>query len=125
MQGGSESRQRATRRTLIRVLETVLRLLHPITPFITAELWETVAVIAGRKVAGSADSIVVAAYPKPQLERVDPEADAWVARLKGVVGVCRALRSEMLLSPAARVPLYVHGDAGFIAGPWAATRLYP
>ena len=111
---GDAARQRAARRTLIRVLETVLRLLHPVTPFITAELWETVAVVAGRKVAGSGDSIVVAPYPQAQLDKVDPKADAWVVRLKAIVGVCRTLRSEMALSPAARVPLYVHGDAGFI-----------
>ena len=114
LQGGSEPQQRATRRTLLRVLETVLRLLHPITPFITAELWETVAVVAGRKPAGGTDTIVVAAYPQAQLERVDTAADAWVARLKGMVGACRSLRSEMGLSPAARVPLYAHGDAAFI-----------
>jgi valyl-tRNA synthetase len=115
LQSGAEPTQRATRRTLLRVLESVLRLLHPIAPFITAELWETVAVAAGRKAAGAADSIVVAAYPKAQLDRVDAKADAWMAKLKGVVGACRALRSEMSLSPAARVPLYVHGDADFIA----------
>jgi valyl-tRNA synthetase len=114
LQTGSEAQQRATRRTLLRVLETVLRLLHPIAPFITAELWETVAVVAGRKAAGSDASIVVAPYPHAQLDRVDPGADAWVARLKAIVGVCRALRSEMTLSPATRVPLYVHGDAAFI-----------
>ena len=111
-EAGNEPRQRATRRTLIRVLETVLRLMHPIMPFITAELWETVATVAGRKAPGA--SIVTAAYPKAQLERVDAKADAWVANLKGVVGACRALRSEMSLSPATRVPLYVIGDATFI-----------
>jgi len=115
LQGGSEAQQRATRRTLLRVLETVLRLLHPVTPFITAELWETVAIVSGRKAAGDSTSIVVAPYPQARLERIAPEADAWMARLKSVVGVCRALRSEMLLSPAARVPLYAHGDAVFIA----------
>ena len=77
--GGSEAQQRATRRTLIRTLETVLRLLHPMAPFITAELWDTVAVVAGRKAAGSTDSIVTAAYPQAQLEKVDPAADAWMA----------------------------------------------
>jgi valyl-tRNA synthetase len=87
-------------------------LMHPIMPFITAELWETVATVAGRKAPGA--SILTAAYPKAQLERVDAKADAWVAKLKGVVGACRALRSEMSLSPATRVPLYVIGDATFI-----------
>ena len=86
LQSGSEAEQRATRRTLLRVLETVLRLLHPITPFITAELWERVAVVAGRKVDGTEHGIVRAPYPKAQLERVDPKADAWVAKLKAIVG---------------------------------------
>ena len=110
-----ESDQRATRRTLLRVLETVLRLMHPITPFITAELWETVAAAAGRKPANDVHGIVVAAYPKAQLERVDPVADAWVAKLKTVVGSCRNLRSEMTLPPGERVPLNALGDGDFIA----------
>ncbi len=112
IQIGTEAQQRATRRTLIRVLETVLRLMHPAMPFITAELWEAVAPAAGRKADGA--SIVTAAYPKAQLDRVDASADAWVAKLKSVVGTCRTLRSEMGLSPAARVPLYVIGDATFV-----------
>ena len=114
VQTGDEAAQRATRRTLIRVLETVLRLLHPITPFITAELWERVAVVAQRKVAGSADSLVTAPYPEAQLERIDANADAWVAQLKGMVGACRRLRSEMSLSPDKRVPLMALGDAAFV-----------
>jgi valyl-tRNA synthetase len=115
IQTGTAEQQRATRRTLIRVLETVLRLLHPITPFITAELWERVAPVAGRKVAGSELSLVTAAYPQPQLERVDAQADAGVARLKALVGSCRNLRGEMSLSPAERVPLYTFGDEGFVS----------
>ena len=113
IQSGTEAQQRATRRTLIRVLETVLRLMHPVMPFITAELWETVASVAGRKSDGA--SIVTAAYPKAQLDRIDAASDAWVAKLKTVVGASRTLRSEMNLSPAARVPLYVIGDDAFIA----------
>ncbi len=112
---GSQAGQRATRRTLLRVLETVLRLLHPIVPFITAELWQVVAVAAGRKAADSADTIVTAAYPQAQLERVDAAADAWVAQLKAVVGTCRNLRSEMGLNPGERVPLITHGDSAFMA----------
>ncbi|HEX7439410.1 MAG TPA: valine--tRNA ligase [Caldimonas sp.] len=114
IQGRDDAARRATRRTLIRVLETVLRLMHPVTPFITAELWERVAPVAGRSVAGPTPGIVVAPYPKPQLEKIDPDADAWVAKLKAIVGSCRNLRSEMKLSPAERVPLYACGDAGFV-----------
>lgn len=111
---GDEARQRATRRTLIRTLETVLRLLHPIAPFITAELWEAVAPVAGRKQAGSSETVASAAYPQAQLDRVDEKAIAHVAQLKAVVGVTRNLRGEMGLSPAERVPLYAMGDAAFI-----------
>jgi valyl-tRNA synthetase len=114
LQSGGAAEQRATRRTLIRTLESVLRLLHPITPFITAELWERVAVVAGRKAEGSAEGVATAAYPQAQLDRIDPASDEWMARLKAVVGACRALRSEMKLSPADRMPLLVHGDADFV-----------
>ncbi|MEO8125401.1 MAG: class I tRNA ligase family protein, partial [Burkholderiales bacterium] len=115
LQTGAAPDLRATRATLLRVLEAVLRLLHPIAPFISAELWETVAVAAGRKAQGSTDSIVVAPYPRAQPDRIDPAADAWIAQLKGMVGACRALRSEMGLAPGARVPLCVHGEAAFVA----------
>ncbi|MBE0548621.1 MAG: valine--tRNA ligase [Rubrivivax sp.] len=113
--GGSQAEQRATRRTLIRTLETVLRLLHPIAPFITAELWDTVAVVAGRRQPGAADSIVTAAYPQAQLAKIDPAADLWMTRLKAVVAECRRLRSEMGLNPGERVPLLTLGDEVFVA----------
>ena len=111
---GDEGAARATRRTLIRTLETVLRALHPLMPFITAELWETVAVVAGRKQPGDDLSIVLAAYPQAQLEKVDPLADAWVARLKTVAAEVRRLRSEMALAPSDKVPLLTLGDAAFV-----------
>jgi valyl-tRNA synthetase len=122
IQQGDAAQQRATRRTLIRVLETILRLLHPIMPFITAELWEKVAPIAGRKTntplalweRGRDEGIVLAPYPQPQPERIDATADAWVAQLKSIVGACRNLRAEMSLSPAERVPLQTLGDPDFI-----------
>ena len=111
---GNAGAQRATRFTLIRVLETVLRLLHPIVPFITAELWERVAPVAGKKPVGSSAGIVLAPYPQAQPERIDPAAEAWMAKLKGLVGACRQLRAEMNLSPAKRVPLVTLGDHDFV-----------
>jgi valyl-tRNA synthetase len=114
IQTGDEAAQRSTRRTLIRVLEAVLRLLHPITPFITAELWERVAPVAGKKSAGADQSIVNAPYPVAQPERIDAQADAWMAKLKALVGTCRNLRGEMSLSPAQRVPLHTLGDTAFV-----------
>jgi valyl-tRNA synthetase len=71
------------------VLETVLRLLHPITPFITAELWQRWpwSPAARRRAVPTPSS---PRYPQAQLERIDAAADAWVAQLKAVVGTCRA-----------------------------------
>ncbi|MFM2403359.1 MAG: hypothetical protein RL223_1239, partial [Pseudomonadota bacterium] len=108
---GDEAAARATRRTLIRVLETVLRLLHPIAPFITAELWATVAPVAGRKDPASTETLASVAYPVAQPAKIDETAEAWVARLQAVVATCRSLRSEMGLSPAERVPLFIAGEA--------------
>jgi valyl-tRNA synthetase len=111
--GGDASQQRAARRTLIRALETVLRLLHPLAPFITAELWDKVAPVAGR-VSTHAAGVMVAPYPVAQPERIDAKADAWMAQCKAVVGACRNLRSEMALSPGDKRPLMTIGDAAFI-----------
>ncbi|MBP5988761.1 MAG: valine--tRNA ligase [Piscinibacter sp.] len=108
---GTPEQQRATRRTLIRVLEAALRLLHPITPFITAELWEKVAPVAGKH---DARGIVAAPYPQAQPQNIDAAADAWMGKLKELAGACRALRSEMSLSPAQRVPLRAIGDQVFL-----------
>jgi valyl-tRNA synthetase len=110
IQTGDEAQQRATRRTLIRTLEAILRLAHPITPFITEELWQKVAPVAGR---GGA-SVSVAAYPVSQPERIDEGSIAHVAKLKGLVDSCRNLRGEMGVSPAQRLPLYVLGDTPFM-----------
>jgi valyl-tRNA synthetase len=112
---GGQAEQRATRRTLIRTLETVLRLLHPIAPFITAELWDAVAPVAGRKAPGSAETVASAPYPSAQPDKIDPAADAWMAQFKALALAVRSLRGEMNLSPAERVPLLVAGDAGFAA----------
>jgi valyl-tRNA synthetase len=110
IQTGDAAEQRATRRTLIRTLEAVLRLAHPIIPFITEELWQKVAPVAG--LAG--ESVSIARYPEAQMNKVDPQAIASVEQLKALVDACRNLRGEMNVSPSTRMPLYALGDADFM-----------
>jgi valyl-tRNA synthetase len=110
LQNGSPAQQRATRRTLLRVLETILRLAHPVMPFITEELWQTVGSMSGR----TGPSIMLEAYPKSQPNKIDAESEAWVALLKEAVDACRSLRGEMSISPALRVPLIAAGNAAVL-----------
>ena len=114
IQNGTPEQQRATRRTLLRVLETVLRLAHPIIPFITEALWQKVAPLTDAYPHGAAEgaaSIMVQPYPRAREAKIDETAERWAAGLKAAVDTCRNLRGEMNLSPATKVPLLVHGDA--------------
>ncbi|WP_028601663.1 valine--tRNA ligase [Ottowia thiooxydans] len=110
IQTGDAQQQRATRGTLVRVLEAILRLAHPIIPFVTEALWQAVAPVAGKV----GDSIAVAPYPLAQAANIDTAAEDEVAQLKRVVEACRNLRGEMGVSPAQRMPLFVLGDTKFM-----------
>ncbi|AXS79375.1 valine--tRNA ligase [Dechloromonas sp. HYN0024] len=112
IQTGNDAQQRGARRTLVRTLEAILRLAHPLIPFITEELWQTVAPIAGRK---THDSIMLAAYPRAEAYKIDPASEAKVERLKALAYACRNLRGEMNVSPALRMPLLVAGGGAEIS----------
>ena len=108
---GDHAAARGTRSLLVRELEATLRLAHPFIPFITEELWQTVAPLAGK----SGATISTQPFPRANFDRVDAAADARMALLKEIVVACRALRGEMKLSPAQRVPLIAAGDAALLA----------
>jgi len=103
LQNGTLDEQRGTRRTLVRVLEAVLRLAHPLIPFITEELWQHVAPLAGK----SGSTIMLAPYPESQPEKIDADAEAKAVFLRQFIDGVRELRSEAKLQPGERVPLLV------------------
>lgn len=108
IQTGCPTTQRTTRRTLVRVLEAILRLLHPIMPFITEELWQTVAPLANAK---HSDSIMLAAYPEADPEKIVPAAFDKMASLKDLADEVRKLRGEMGIAPNVKAPLFVEGGS--------------
>ena len=107
IQHGTEGQQRATRHTLLRVLEVVLRLAHPIIPFVTEALWQSVAPLAGVDMAPDGSSIMMQSYPIANPAKIDEQAEAWMQQLKALTDATRNLRGEMQISPSVRVPLIV------------------
>ena len=115
LQTGTPAQQRATRRTLLRVLETILRMAHPLIPFITETLWQTVGPKVGKELAKQdKQTIALQPYPVAQLDKIDEQSEAWVAQIKSIVDACRNLRGEMQVSPALKVPLWISGPPDFL-----------
>jgi valyl-tRNA synthetase len=115
LQHGTPAQQRATRRTLLRVLETILRLAHPIIPFITEELWQTIGPKSGKALIDQpSQSIALQPYPVSQSDKIDTASEAWMGEVKAIIDACRNLRGEMQISPAQRVPLWISGDGTFL-----------
>ena len=104
LQTGCASRQRATRHTLLRVLEAALRLLHPIIPFITEELWQTVAPMCDAK---TVDSIMLARFPEADREQIVQTTFEQMTVLQDLIGAVRNLRGEMGIQPNVKAPLFV------------------
>ena len=107
LRGDNDSAKRGTRRTLLRVLETILRLLHPLMPFVTEDLWQRVAPLAGK--AGK--TIMLQPYPAAQPEKIDEAAEADVEWLKAFILGVRQIRSGMDISPKITLPLLVQDAA--------------
>jgi valyl-tRNA synthetase len=97
---GADAEKAETRATLVHVLETALRALHPYMPFITEELWQKLP-----RPASSPPSIAIATYPTAKDGRPDADADRRMSVVMGAIGAARAVRSEHAVHPAAKVPL--------------------
>jgi valyl-tRNA synthetase len=108
----SEEAKRGTRQTLVRVLETTLRLAHPMMPFITEEIWQRIAPLSGAiKNAEEASTIMLQAFPQPDPSKHDGAAEDDIQWIKQVIIAVRNIRGEMDISPGKKLPLYLHNGA--------------
>lgn len=102
----SEERKAEVRRVLLATLESSLRLLHPLMPFLTEEIWQTVAPMIGKKAVGRDDTtIMLAAFPQPEDAKINEQAEADMTWLQGLIGAVRNIRGEMGLGNARLLPV--------------------
>ena len=104
--------RRGTKRTLLGILESMLRMIHPIMPFISEEIWQIIA----KKIGIQGDTIMLQKYPVARQEKIDNDSIEWMTTLKTMVEECRKLRGEMNISPAEKVPLIMIGNEEKIMG---------
>jgi len=100
-ENASSDVKRGTRRTLVRVLEAILRLAHPIMPFITEEIWQSIKDLAARE----GDTIMLQPFPAPDENKIDEKAEADIEWLKGVIVGVRNIRGEMNIAPGKPLPV--------------------
>ncbi|MDB2554982.1 valine--tRNA ligase [Porticoccaceae bacterium] len=111
-ENGDPAIQKGTRRTLVRVLEATLRLAHPMLPFITEEIWQNIAPLAGIGLNPEGDTIMLQPFPVADQSHIDAQADADIDWVKNVIVGVRNVRGEMNISPAKALPIYMaRGDA--------------
>jgi valyl-tRNA synthetase len=106
-ENGDSAMQKGTRRTLVRVLETILRLAHPMLPFITEEIWQNIAPLAGVTLNPKGDTIMLQPYPVADTAFIDEQANADIEWVKNVIVGVRNVRGEMNISPAKALPIYL------------------
>ncbi|MBE2168897.1 MULTISPECIES: valine--tRNA ligase [Cobetia] len=114
--------KRGTRRTLVRALETILRLIHPMMPFISEEIWQRIAPHAGKPVEG--ESIMSQAWPQAEADRIDEQAIRDIEWLKGIIIAIRNVRGELNLSPAKPLEVFLQNGAAGDAERLEANRLF-
>jgi len=102
----SEATIRGTKRTLLGLLENILKMVHPMMPFISEEIWQ----IISQKTGTHSETIMLQSYPLFREKKIDKDAEAWIQTLKNMVEECRKLRGEMSISPAEKVPLLIIGN---------------
>ena len=111
-ENGDPAIQKGTRRILVRVLEAILRLAHPMLPFITEEIWQNIAPLAGIGLNPEGDTIMLQPFPVADQSQIDAQADADIDWVKNVIVGVRNVRGEMNISPAKALPIYMaRGDA--------------
>ena len=106
----AQSIQKGTRRTLVRVLDSILRLAHPLIPFITEEIWQSIAPLAITNYAkASQPSLVISEYPQADESKINPEAESDIGWLQTVILGIRNIRGEMNIAPKTPIQVILKG----------------